>query len=66
MVVNACPAATTSASPDRVWSVFTTLERFEDSQDARFVSPDPSGPVKPGQFVQLSDSGKGPKSRRVT
>ena len=51
---NVCPAATTSASPDRVWRVLTIPERFEDWLDAQFVSADPPGPVKPGQTIHLS------------
>jgi ligand-binding SRPBCC domain-containing protein len=53
MVVNVCPAAVTRTSPDRVWTVLTTPERFDDWVDAAFVSADPPGPVKPGQQIRL-------------
>src|ERR1700704_5613749 len=59
MVVNVCPAAVTSASPQRVWSVLTTPERFGDWLDATFVSADPPGPVKPGQILNLAAASLG-------
>jgi ligand-binding SRPBCC domain-containing protein len=61
MVVNVCPAAVTRASPDRVWTVVTTPERFGDWQDAVFVSSDPPGPVKTGQTIHLAARGFGRK-----
>ena len=54
MIVNVCPAAVTSASPDRIWKVLTTPERFGDWLDARFVSANPPGPAIPGQTIQLA------------
>ena len=54
MIVNVCPAAVTTASAERVWSVLTTPERFEEWQDARFVSAEPPGPVQAGQVIYLS------------
>src|SRR5450759_2896689 len=54
MVVNVCPAATTSAPPDRVWRVLTTPERFGEWNDATFVSAEPPGPVKPGQTLHFT------------
>ena len=54
MIVNVCPAAVTLASPDRVWKVPTTPERFGEWQDATFVSASPPGPAQPGQTIQLS------------
>jgi hypothetical protein len=54
VIVNVCPAAVTPASPDRVWKVLTTPERFGEWQDATFVSVNPPGPVRPGQTIQLS------------
>lgn len=59
MIVNVCPAAVTSVPPDRIWSVLTTPERFDDWLGARFVSAEPSGPVQPGQTINLSASGLG-------
>jgi len=54
MVINVCPAAVTSASPDRVWRVLTTPERFGEWQDATFVSASPPGVIKAGQVIKLS------------
>ena len=53
MIVNVCPAAVTSASPDRVWEVLTTPERFGEWLDAKFVSASPPGPARPSQTIQL-------------
>jgi len=59
VIVNVCPAARTSASPDRVWSVLSRPEKFEDWQGARFVSAAPPGDVQPGQAINLSARGFG-------
>jgi hypothetical protein len=59
MIVNVCPAAVTSASPDRVWGVLTTAERLEEWQDARFVSSTPPGPMATGQRIALAARGLG-------
>jgi uncharacterized protein YndB with AHSA1/START domain len=59
MVVNVCPAGVTSASPDRVWTVLTTPERFGEWQGAAFVSSDPPGPVRAGQTIHLTAHGLG-------
>jgi polyketide cyclase/dehydrase/lipid transport protein len=59
VIVNVCPAAMTSATPDRVWQVITTPERFEDWQDARFVGAEPPGPVRAGQVIKLAARGYG-------
>jgi hypothetical protein len=48
MVVNVRPAATSTASLERIWSVLTTAERFGDWADARFLSAEPPGPAQPG------------------
>ena len=53
MVVNVCPSTVTSASPEKIWTVLTTPERFDEWAGARFVSADPAGPVKPGQVIRL-------------
>ena len=53
-MVNVCPAAVTSAPPERVWSVLTTPERFGEWLDATFVAASPPGPVVPGQTIHLS------------
>ena len=54
MIVNVCPAAVTSASPDRVWQVITELERGDEWLDARVVSAEPTGPLTPGTMVKLA------------
>ena len=59
MVVNVCPAARSSASPDRIWSVLSKPQKFEEWQGARFVSADPPGDVQPGQTINLSARGFG-------
>ena len=63
MVVNVCPSAVTSASPDRVWRVLTTPERFGEWNDAAFVSAEPPGPVKRGQKLHLTAPSFGRKWR---
>jgi uncharacterized protein YndB with AHSA1/START domain len=54
MVVNVCPAAVTSAPPDRLWRLLTTPERFGEWNGANFVSAEPPGTVKPGQTLHLT------------
>jgi ligand-binding SRPBCC domain-containing protein len=54
MVISVCPAALTSAPPDRVWRVLTTPKRFGEWLDATYVSANPPGPVEPGQVIKLS------------
>ena len=54
MIVNVCPAAATPASPDRVWKVLTTPERFSEWNDANFVRAEPPGPVKPYQVLHFT------------
>jgi ligand-binding SRPBCC domain-containing protein len=53
VVVNVCPAAVTTASPERVWSVLALPERLGDWADAEFVSAEPPGPMHAGQKVLL-------------
>jgi len=59
MVVNVCPAAVTTASPDAVWEIVTAPARFGEWADADYVSSDPPGAIKPGQSVHLSARGLG-------
>ena len=59
MIVNVCPAAVSAASPERIWSVLTTVERIGEWQDARFVSAVPAGPMKGGQVIDLAARGFG-------
>jgi uncharacterized protein YndB with AHSA1/START domain len=54
VIVNACPAAVSSASPELVWSVLTSSDRIEEWLDARFVSAEPPGPMAGGQVIALS------------
>lgn len=54
MIVNVCPAAVTSAPPDRIWRVLTMPERFGEWNDATFVSAKPPGPAKPGQTLYFT------------
>jgi len=61
MVVNVCPAATTSATPDRVWRLLTTPERFGEWNDATFVSAEPPGPITSGQTIHLTSPALGRK-----
>ena len=53
MIVNVCPAATTSASPDLVWKVITDLDRWREWTDAVVAEAEPLGAVQPGQHVRL-------------
>ncbi len=64
MVVNVCPAAVSKAPPEKIWSVLTQPEKFEEWQDARFVSAEPPGGLTPGQMINLSAQGFG-RSWRV-
>jgi hypothetical protein len=59
LVINVCPAAVSTATPERIWGVLTTPERLGDWADARFVSAEPPGPAKPGQVISLSAPGLG-------
>ena len=59
MIVNVCPAATTSAPPDRIWSILTDSERIHVWNDARYVSADPPGPMTAGQVIHLTAPGFG-------
>ena len=61
MIVNVCPAATTAAPPERVWSVLTTPRRFGEWLGASFVSSEPAGPVGPGQVIYLAAPSVGRK-----
>ncbi len=54
MIVNVCPAAVSSAPPEKIWSVLTRPERFGEWQDARFVSVEPKGPMRAGQVINLA------------
>jgi ligand-binding SRPBCC domain-containing protein len=59
MVVNVCPAAATTATPDEVWAILTTPTRFGEWADAEYVWSEPPGPIKPGQSVHLTARGLG-------
>jgi hypothetical protein len=53
VIVNVCPAAVTTASPERVWQVITNLERDEEWLDVKVVSAQPPGVMTPGQIIKL-------------
>jgi uncharacterized protein YndB with AHSA1/START domain len=53
VIINICPAAVTPASPDRVWRLLTTPERFGEWLDATFVSANPPGSATPSQTIHL-------------
>ena len=53
MIVNVCPAAVTSASPERVWNVIVNLERAEEWMDVKVDSSQPPGVMTPGQIIKL-------------
>jgi len=38
VIVNVCPAATTKASLDRIWSVLTDPQHIHEWNDASYVS----------------------------
>jgi len=59
MVVNVCPAAATTATPEEVWAIVTAPESFGEWADADYVASDPPGPIEPGQSVHLSAKGLG-------
>jgi len=54
VIVNVCPAATTKASLDRIWSVLTDPQHIHEWNDASYVSADPPGPMTPGQVIHLT------------
>lgn len=59
MIFNVCPAALTSVSADRIWSVLAMPERFGEWTDATYVRSDPMGPVKKGQNIHLAAAALG-------
>jgi ligand-binding SRPBCC domain-containing protein len=59
MIVNVCPAAVSSAPPEKIWGVLTSTERIAEWQDARFVSATPPGPMQAGQVIHLLAAGLG-------
>ena len=59
MIVNVCPAATSTAPPDRIWDVLTDAERVHEWNDASYVSADPPGRMTAGQVIHLTAPGLG-------
>jgi ligand-binding SRPBCC domain-containing protein len=59
VIVNVCPAQRSTASPDHIWSILSSPEKFEEWQGARFVSAKPPGDVQAGQVINLSARGFG-------
>jgi ligand-binding SRPBCC domain-containing protein len=53
MIVNVCPAAVTTAPPDRVWEVLAAPERLGEWADADFVRAEPAGSMRAGQKIWL-------------
>jgi len=53
VIVNVCPAAVTSAAPDKIWSVMTAPERVGEWNDAIYVKSEPPSPVQTGQVIYL-------------
>jgi Polyketide cyclase / dehydrase and lipid transport len=54
VLVNVCPAATTKAPPDIVWSLIASPERWDKWTDAVFVSASPPGPARSGQVIRFA------------
>jgi uncharacterized protein YndB with AHSA1/START domain len=54
VVINVCPAAVTPASPDRVWKLLTTPERFGDWNGATYEGSEPPGPIQKDQIIHLA------------
>jgi uncharacterized protein YndB with AHSA1/START domain len=61
VIVNVCPAATSKAPPDRIWSVLTAPERVGEWNDATYIKSEPPGPVQPGQVISLEAPAMGRK-----
>jgi hypothetical protein len=56
VLVNVCPAANSTASPDRFWEVLTAVDRLGEWVDGRVVRVDPPGPARPGQVIDMVTS----------
>ena len=57
MIVNVCPSRIARATPEQVWRVLTTPERYgEWLQDAEVVEVRPPGSARPSQRIELSAS----------
>lgn len=59
MIVNVCPSAVTSASPDRLWEILSTPESYGEWTDARYASHTPPGPVTVGTKIRMTAPGFG-------
>lgn len=59
MIVNVCPAATSSAPPDRFWEILIDPRMYESWADAKFVSSEPAGPVRAGTMIHMTSRGFG-------
>ena len=53
VIVNVCPAATSTAAPERFWSIVTSPETFGEWVDGRVVSIDPPAEMRPGQVIRM-------------
>ena len=59
MIVNVCPSAVTSASPERVWAILTKPESYGEWTDATYASHTPPGPFNVGTEIHMSARGLG-------
>ena len=59
MIVNVCPAATSKAPPDRFWEILLDPKAYERWTDARFISSEPTGPVRAGTVIRMKAPGFG-------
>jgi len=53
VVVNVCPAATTTAPPEKVWNVIASIDRWSEWAGAAVLTVEPPGPIQPGQHIRL-------------
>lgn len=53
MIVNVCPAASSTAPPDRFWEILVKPEAYGEWTDASFESSSPPGPVKAGTVISM-------------
>lgn len=54
MLINVCPAAVTSVSPDAIWNLLTTPEGFGSWNDAIQIASEPPGPMQTDQVIHLA------------
>ena len=59
VIVNVCPAAASSAPPDRFWEILINPRAYERWADAKFISSEPAGPVGAGTLIRMTSRGFG-------